>query len=69
MDDRIEAMSLNPSCVTLKDHKEDWPARIHCRLIIPTKTNLGRISKTILERGDTLVQQTARKEQIEMVEV
>ena len=50
MDDRIEAMALKSSYITLKDHKEDWPARLHCRLINPTKSNLGSISKSVLDR-------------------
>ena len=42
MDDRIEAMER----YTLKY----WPAKLHCRLINPTQTNLERISKSILDR-------------------
>ena len=50
MDDRIEASALKSSYITLKDHKEDWPSRLHCRLTNHTKTNLGHISKSILDR-------------------
>ena len=50
MDDRIEALALKPSYLTLKDNKADWPGKLHCRLINPTKTKLGKISKSILDR-------------------
>ena len=50
LDDRIEAMALKSSFLTVKDHKPDWPAKINCRLINPTKTNIGVISKSILDR-------------------
>jgi hypothetical protein len=50
LDNRIEALALKPSYLTLKDHKSDWPGKVHCRLINPTKTNLGKISKSILDR-------------------
>ena len=47
MDDRIRAMALKSSFLTSKDHKPHWPAKINCRLI---KTNIGVISKNILDR-------------------
>ena len=49
MVDRFEAMELKSS-YTLTDLKEDWPAKFHCRLINITQSNLGRISKSILDR-------------------
>ena len=50
LDDRIGAMALKSSFLTVKDHKQDWPAKVNCRLINPTKTNIGVISKNILDR-------------------
>ena len=35
--------------ITLKDHKEGFPNRINCRLLNPSKTHLGKISKKILD--------------------
>ena len=32
---------------------QHWPAKINCRLINPTKTNIGVISKSILDRINT----------------
>ena len=43
-------MSTKPAFLTVNDHKEDWPTKISCRLINPTKSNIGIISKKILDR-------------------
>ena len=50
LDDRIEAIALKEAFLTIKDHKEDWPARVSCRLINPTMSNIGKISKSILDK-------------------
>ena len=50
LEDRIEEIALRSAFITVKDHKPDWPARIHCRLINPTRSNIGIISKSILDR-------------------
>ena len=50
LDDRIEEISEKAAYITIKDHKEDFPGRLKFRLISPCKTNMGKISKTILER-------------------
>ena len=36
--------------ITIKDHKEDFPNKnkISCRLINPSKSDIGKTSKTIL---------------------
>ena len=50
LDDRIEALGLKRAFLTIKDHKDDWPSKVSCRLINPTKSNIGTISKHILDR-------------------
>jgi hypothetical protein len=50
LDDRIEAVAKKPAYLTIKDHKEDFPARLKFRLINPCKSNMGKISKSILDR-------------------
>ena len=39
--------------MTIKDHKENFPNNINCRLINPAKTNIGKISKQLLEQLNT----------------
>ena len=48
LDDRVEGIALQPSFLTLKDHKEDFPGKLSFRLINPAKPNLGRVSKSFL---------------------
>ena len=57
LDDRIEAMALKSAFLTIKDHKEDWPAKVSCRLINPTKSNIGTVSKHILDRVNSQVKE------------
>ena len=48
--DRIEVQSTKPAYVTLKDHKSDFMSKPKCRLINPAKTQIGEISKQLLEQ-------------------
>ena len=50
LSDRIEAPAERSARITLKDHKPDWPNTIQCRLLNPFKSEIGLISKQILER-------------------
>ena len=50
LDDRIEGMCKMPAYLTIKDHKDDFPARLKFRTINPCKTNVGNISKIKLDR-------------------
>ena len=47
--DRIEPIAKKQAYITLKDHKKEFPNVIKCRLINPTKSNIGKISKQILQ--------------------
>ena len=49
LSDRIERLANTPVYITLKDHKENFRASIPCRLIISYKSEIGKISKRILE--------------------
>ena len=50
LDHRIECLAKTPAFITLKDHKENFRTSHPCRLINPSKSELGKISKTILEQ-------------------
>ena len=50
LDDRINVTAKNQAFVTLKDHKPNFNNRPSCRLINPTKSEIGKISKQVLER-------------------
>ena len=47
---KIPKFDLRESFVTVKDHKQNFPNKIECRLINPSKTYIARISKKILDR-------------------
>ena len=49
IDNRIERMYENKSYITIKEHKEHFPNKI-CRLTNPSKSDIGKISKTILDK-------------------
>ena len=53
IDDRVEVIAHKPAYITLKDHKPQFPNNIKCRLINPTKTNIGKVSKQILDKVNT----------------
>ena len=46
---RIEKMQESECYITVKDHKEDFPRKISCRLINPSKLDIGKLSKIILD--------------------
>ena len=47
--DRVDTMPRKNAYITVKDHKKEFPNNIKCRLINPTKPNIGRISKQFLD--------------------
>ena len=48
--DRMECHSRSSAFLTIKDHKEDFPNTIKCRIINPARNNLGKISKGVLDK-------------------
>eukprot|EP00795_Rhopilema_esculentum_P011087 gene11087-biopygen13455 len=53
--DRTECMAERQAFITLKDHKENFQNNPTCRLINPAKSEIGRISKQILDRINTTI--------------
>ena len=51
--DRIDKLQEKEAYITIKDHKDDFPSKISCRLINPCKSSIGKISKVILDRINT----------------
>jgi hypothetical protein len=49
LDDRIERLAEKEAFITLKDHKPNFQNKPTCRLINPTKSEIGKVSKKILE--------------------
>ena len=43
-------MAKTPAFISLKDHKDNFNNNPQCRLINPAKSNLGKVSKSIIDR-------------------
>ena len=54
---RIEPMAQTQVFVSLKDHKEDFESNTKCRLINLAKSDLGKVSKTILDKINTEIRE------------
>ena len=50
VDDRVEIMQTGEVYITVKDHKDDFPNKLTFRLINPSKSDIGKISKKIVEK-------------------
>ena len=55
--DRMNCMAKKEAFITLKDHKENFASNLPCRLINPAKSEMGKISKRILDDILTNVKQ------------
>ena len=49
IDDRVETTATKEAFITLKHHKDNFENKPTCRLISPSKQEIGKISKQILE--------------------
>ena len=50
IDDKMECYTETQCFITLKDHKNNFTSNTKCRFINPAKSNLGSVSKNILEK-------------------
>ena len=50
LDQRMEVFTTSEAYLLVKDHKEHFPNKVAVRLINPCKTDLGRVSKVILQQ-------------------
>ena len=48
--DRIEKLPETPAYVKLKDHKDNFRSNPLCRLINPSKSETGKVSKILLDK-------------------
>ena len=49
IDDRVETTATKEAFITLKDHKDNFENKPTCRLINPSKQEIGKINKQILD--------------------
>ena len=55
IDDRVDTTADKDAFITLKDHKPNFANKPTCRLINPTKSEIGKISKNILDRINSTI--------------
>ena len=55
LDDRVNTTAKREAFITLKDHKPNFANNPTCRLINPAKSEIGKISKQILDRINTTI--------------
>ena len=55
LDNRITVLPENEPFLLIKDHKKEFPKSVPCRLINPTKSEIGKISKHYLEDINSLL--------------
>ena len=48
--DRIDRFQAAEPFITVKDHKPSWPGRAEVRFVNPAKSNIGVVSKKILDK-------------------
>ena len=59
IDEIIEKMLETEACITIKDQKNGFPNDPSFRLIHPSKSDIGRISKNILDKiNPRVIQET-----------
>ena len=58
IDDRVDKTADKEAFITLKDHKPNFANKPTCRLINPTKSEIGKISKDILDRINIKIKRT-----------
>ena len=63
LDDRIEAISKKESFISLKDHKQNFQHDPKCRLINPTKSEMGLVAQKILQRVNAEIRETTKLKQ------
>ena len=61
--DRVFQTEMKKAKVTVKDHKPDFMNKTQTRLINPTKSNLGRVSKSKLEKLNRLIKGKTKLQQ------
>ena len=59
IDNRIEKIQETEAYITIKDHKKGFPSYPSFRFINPSKSDIGRITKKILDKiNQRVIQET-----------
>ena len=61
--DRTEQIAKQQAFITLKDHKDNFANHPTCRLINPAKSEVGKVSKQILDNVNSKIKKVTRLNQ------
>ena len=56
LENRIETLTKKKAFITFKDHKPNFINNLKCRLINPAKSNIGKVSKKLLDAINSEIQ-------------
>ena len=68
IDDRVDTTADRDAFLTLKDHKPNFANKPTCRLINPTKSEIGKVSKKILDRINSTITEKRNFHQLSPME-
>ena len=57
-DERVEKIQETKTFITIKHHKEGFLHTLSFRLINPSKSDIGKISKSLLDMNENIIKQT-----------
>ena len=63
LEEKVECYADRNAFVTLKDHKDNFRSNPKCRLINPAKTDIGKISRKIIERVNLAIRNHCKPQQ------
>ena len=63
--DRMECMDESEAYITIKDHEENFPEKARFRLINPSKSGIGKVSKRLLDQINQNISQNTNANQWE----
>ena len=63
VDDRLQQTQEIEVFITVKDHKEGFSHTLSFRLISPSKSDIGKISKSVLDKMNNAIVSTTRVNQ------
>ena len=66
--DRIKHFPKREAFININDHKPNFPNNIKCQLINPAKSEVGKISKTLLDQINSAIRSKSNLNQLQNTE-
>ena len=65
LEKRVEILSRGVAFITVKDHKSNFPSRVDVRLLNPSKSQIGKISKIKLQEINSNIRSITKLNQLQ----